>query len=198
MRKLALTSPTSGGRSIGIVRSRTQATEFFMPVYREMRALNWYRSEIFIKDLNEQVYNVHSSVEFLQFLNFFLFGAKWNQVYYYWGHYCTCPGWWWMSFGGSGGMTDRGNWSSRRKPAPMPLCPLQIPHDRTRAATVGDRQLTAWAMVRTAPSPGVDVKRRAYQTNKVKAVLTPELHWLLRDIGTHFLAPYVPAQKGSA
>jgi hypothetical protein len=26
--KLALTSPTSGGRSIGIVRSRTQATEF--------------------------------------------------------------------------------------------------------------------------------------------------------------------------
>jgi hypothetical protein len=27
---LALTSPTSGGRSVGIVRSRTQATEFFM------------------------------------------------------------------------------------------------------------------------------------------------------------------------
>jgi hypothetical protein len=27
--KLALTSPTSGGRSVGIVRSRTQATEFF-------------------------------------------------------------------------------------------------------------------------------------------------------------------------
>jgi hypothetical protein len=26
--KLTLTSPTSGGRSIGIVRSRTQATEF--------------------------------------------------------------------------------------------------------------------------------------------------------------------------
>jgi hypothetical protein len=26
--KLALTSPTSGGRSIGMVRSRTQATEF--------------------------------------------------------------------------------------------------------------------------------------------------------------------------
>jgi hypothetical protein len=28
--KLALTSPTSGGRSAGIVRSRTQATEFFV------------------------------------------------------------------------------------------------------------------------------------------------------------------------
>jgi hypothetical protein len=26
--KLALTSPTSGGRSVGLVRSRTQATEF--------------------------------------------------------------------------------------------------------------------------------------------------------------------------
>jgi hypothetical protein len=32
--KLVLTSPTSGGRSVGMVRSRTQATEFvrsFMP-----------------------------------------------------------------------------------------------------------------------------------------------------------------------
>ena len=27
-RKLALTSPTGGGRSVGIVRSRTKATEF--------------------------------------------------------------------------------------------------------------------------------------------------------------------------
>jgi hypothetical protein len=27
--KLALTSPTGGGRSVGIVRSRAQATEFF-------------------------------------------------------------------------------------------------------------------------------------------------------------------------
>jgi hypothetical protein len=28
--KLALTSPTSGGRSVGIVRSRTRATEFLV------------------------------------------------------------------------------------------------------------------------------------------------------------------------
>ena len=28
--KLALTSPTGGGRSVGIVRSRTKATEFFL------------------------------------------------------------------------------------------------------------------------------------------------------------------------
>ena len=30
--KLALTSPTGGGRSVGIVRSRTKATEFFIPL----------------------------------------------------------------------------------------------------------------------------------------------------------------------
>jgi hypothetical protein len=30
LQKLALSSPTSGGRSIGIVRSRTQATKFFL------------------------------------------------------------------------------------------------------------------------------------------------------------------------
>ena len=28
--KLALTSPTGGGRSVGVVRSRTKATEFFL------------------------------------------------------------------------------------------------------------------------------------------------------------------------
>jgi hypothetical protein len=47
---------------------------------------------------------------------------------------------------------DRGNRSTRRKPAPVPLCPSQIPHDptwdRTRAATVGSRRLIAWAMTR--------------------------------------------------
>jgi hypothetical protein len=41
----------------------------------------------------------------------------------------------------------RVNQSTRRKPAPVPLCPPQIPHDvtwaRTRAAAVGSRQLTA-------------------------------------------------------
>jgi hypothetical protein len=46
----------------------------------------------------------------------------------------------------------RGNRSTRRKPAPTPLCPPQIPldqtRDRTRAATVGSQRLTAWAMAR--------------------------------------------------
>jgi hypothetical protein len=46
----------------------------------------------------------------------------------------------------------RGNRSTWRKPAPAPLCPLQIPfdqtRDRTQAAAVGSQQLTAWAMAR--------------------------------------------------
>jgi hypothetical protein len=51
----------------------------------------------------------------------------------------------------------RGNRSTRRKLAPAPLCPPQIPHDltraRTRAAAVGSQRLTAWAMAR--PQSGV-------------------------------------------
>jgi hypothetical protein len=47
-----------------------------------------------------------------------------------------------------GGMKiGRGNRSTRRKPAPEPLCPPQIPLDqtraRTRAAAVGSQRLTA-------------------------------------------------------
>jgi hypothetical protein len=47
---------------------------------------------------------------------------------------------------------DRENRHTRRKPAPMPLCPPQIPHDltrdRTRAVAVESWQLIAWAMTR--------------------------------------------------
>jgi hypothetical protein len=45
-----------------------------------------------------------------------------------------------------GGMIGRGNRSTRRKPAPVPLCPPQTPHSdrmRTRAAAVGSQFLTA-------------------------------------------------------
>jgi hypothetical protein len=49
----------------------------------------------------------------------------------------------------------KGNRSTRRKRAPMPLYPPQIPHDvtwaRTRAAAVGSRRITAWAMARSSP-----------------------------------------------
>jgi hypothetical protein len=48
--------------------------------------------------------------------------------------------------------TGRGNRSTRRKPAPVPLYPLQMPHDltwdRTWVAVVGRRRLTAWAIAR--------------------------------------------------
>jgi hypothetical protein len=56
-------------------------------------------------------------------------------------------------YGAVGGMRiGRGNRSTRRKPATVPLCPRQISHDltwdRTRAAAVGSQRLTAWAMER--------------------------------------------------
>jgi hypothetical protein len=46
---------------------------------------------------------------------------------------------WWLA---------RGNRSTRRKPAPVPLCPPQTPYAArtwTRAAAVGSQRLTAWA-----------------------------------------------------
>jgi hypothetical protein len=52
---------------------------------------------------------------------------------------------WWNEFG-------RGNRSTRRKPAPAPLCPPQNPTWRPglepRTAAVGSQRLTAWAMAR--------------------------------------------------
>jgi hypothetical protein len=50
-----------------------------------------------------------------------------------------------------GGMNiGRGNRSTRRKPAPAPLCPLQIPYEQTCARNPGRRggkpALAAWAM----------------------------------------------------
>jgi hypothetical protein len=47
----------------------------------------------------------------------------------------------------SGMRTGGGNRSTQRKPAPVPLCPLQIPHDltwdQTWATTMGSQQLSA-------------------------------------------------------
>jgi hypothetical protein len=58
--------------------------------------------------------------------------------------------------GATGGMKiGRGNRSTRRKAAPAPFCPPQIPHNytraRTRVAVVGSQRLTASAMARLAP-----------------------------------------------
>jgi hypothetical protein len=50
------------------------------------------------------------------------------------------------------GMSGRENRSTRRKPAPVQICPPQIPQDlswdRTQVAAVGNRQVTALAMAR--------------------------------------------------
>jgi hypothetical protein len=47
-------------------------------------------------------------------------------------------------------MSGKGKWGILRKPAPVSLCPPQIPHDliqgETWAAAVGRQRLTAWTM----------------------------------------------------
>jgi hypothetical protein len=40
VQKLALTSPTSGGRSVSIARSRTQATELFQKIQHSQEEIN--------------------------------------------------------------------------------------------------------------------------------------------------------------
>jgi hypothetical protein len=48
--------------------------------------------------------------------------------------------------GDIGGMIGRGNRSTRRKPATVPLCPPETPYvarTRSRAAAVGSQRLTA-------------------------------------------------------
>jgi hypothetical protein len=50
-----------------------------------------------------------------------------------------------------GAMIGRGNRSTLRKPAPVPLCTPQTPHavrTRTRAAALESQRLTAWATAR--------------------------------------------------
>lgn len=53
-------------------------------------------------------------------------------------------------YGAYGGMRIGRGTRTRRKPAPMQLCPPQIPHELiwgwTRAAAVGNRRITVWAM----------------------------------------------------
>jgi hypothetical protein len=97
-------------------------------------------------------------------------------LYYYYFFLVFSDGWDWIhlvrrppfgllyqpriddEWGVVGGMIiGRGNRSTRRKTTPVPLCPPQIPHDltwdRTRAAAVGSRRLTAWAMARPFYDP---------------------------------------------
>jgi hypothetical protein len=66
----------------------------------------------------------------------------------HWLAYCTSPD----DYGELGGMRiGRGNPSTRRAPAPVPLCSSRTTHDLTWDWT---RQLTAWALIRL-PTEGV-------------------------------------------
>jgi hypothetical protein len=50
--------------------------------------------------------------------------------------------------GATGGMKiGRGNQSTRRKPAPAPLCPPQILHDQTQAQMPYDNILTKYSIL---------------------------------------------------
>jgi hypothetical protein len=62
--KLALTSPTSGGRSVGIVRSRTQSTEFVLFV----KDMQYYKHFIWI--LRPNVRDIFVFYEVLSWRNF--------------------------------------------------------------------------------------------------------------------------------
>jgi hypothetical protein len=59
--------------------------------------------------------------------------------------------WWWL-WSSRWNENCQVKLSTRRKPGQVPLCPQQILHDlawdRTWAAAVGARRLTAWAMAR--------------------------------------------------
>jgi hypothetical protein len=71
-----------------------------------------------------------------------------------------------------GGMIGRGNQSTLRKPAPVPLCPPQTPHAVwmwTRAAAVGIQRLTYWAMA--WPCFGLNVHLHVYSLLNFRTLL---------------------------
>ena len=53
--KLALTSPTGGGRSVGIVRMRTKATEFSLVGYARTNVIR-YRTSFVIATVRSSIY----------------------------------------------------------------------------------------------------------------------------------------------
>jgi hypothetical protein len=96
--------------------------------------------------------------------------------------YCASPGWlwWWRKIGG---MIGRGNRSTRRKPAPVQLCPPQISHAArtgTRAAAVGSQRLTAWATARPCMyiCP-IALERKIKQTINSNVDIINQYYWFL-------------------
>jgi hypothetical protein len=60
-KKLALTSPTSGSRSVGIVRSLTKATEFFFFLPPNIWQMTCIRFTTYILSFENRVKLLHSS-----------------------------------------------------------------------------------------------------------------------------------------
>jgi hypothetical protein len=74
-----------------------------------------------------------------------------------------------------GGMIGRGNRSTQRKPAPVPLCPPQTPHAaraRTQAAAVASQRLTACATAR----PGTTLRLAPTLLTCLACVALPGAH----------------------
>ena len=73
--KLALTSPTGGGRSVGIVRSRTKATGVFLIVVLYFLAVSFRRYAIVCKSSSDVAIKMWSSAYSIAFTNFLLFSC---------------------------------------------------------------------------------------------------------------------------
>jgi hypothetical protein len=85
--------------------------------------------------------------------------------------------------GDIGVMLGKGNRSIRRKPAPLQLCPPQIPHYFTGAAALGIRRLMAWAATRSwriLCLPNVVKEGDSDILNKRYSC--PELYWSKLDV----------------
>jgi hypothetical protein len=88
----------------------------------------------------------------------------------------------------SGMRIGSGKESTWRNPAPVPLCPPQIPHDLTWAGTlaaaVGSRRLTAWAMARLFSEMFVAIYKTTRYYNPEEHTLYTHRREILRFIET--------------
>ena len=94
--KLALTSPTGGGRSVGIVRLRTKATEFSFSLQRVLKqcAISWYfKVKLIILHGNKDEHRNQSFTELGVHELFLCFGMNNSLVksaQALWVHFNTC------------------------------------------------------------------------------------------------------------
>jgi hypothetical protein len=94
-------------------------------------------------------------------------------------------------------MIGKGNRSTRRKPAPVPLCPPQTPHaarTRTRAAAVGSQRLTAELQHGLLSTINflVRKKREQFEETYFKRKLT---QWMFITLGSYAVVLKTYLQK---